>query len=248
MRVKSNYSVYLHDVPGLQFSKTYQVTVQVKVNGQWSVPGESCTINMLNQPPATVVRAQYCYGTYLFPHSNYILAEHIYGANQYQWRFTPTLGGAPLTQVTNSLGLAFHLTSMPLQSGVTYNVDVRAGRQGIWGDYAGSCPLTIEANPGVQGPTQSNTVKSLTSSVDFKLYPNPVTGDEFILEMSSENETGILNIEIMDITGKLIFSEVRAVKGTNRLLVNPDIHFTSGLYLLRLTHEIGIQTLRFSVD
>jgi len=246
----TNYAVFLVSVGnpgnGLKYGNTYAVTVQSRVNGNWSLSGSTCTINMAVQPISTAVRAQYCNGTYLFPQSNFILAETVVGATYYQWRFTPMLGGMAQNQITNGLQLSFHQTSMMLMSGVTYDVVVRAFAGGVLGDYGSSCPLTIQANPEVQGPAESNTAKSLTSNVDFKLYPNPVTGNEFILENLSVHELGVLNLEIRDITGRIVQTERRALKGTGTSLrVNLDSELQSGVYHLFIYSDAAPQQMSF---
>ena len=55
VRQKPSYGVFLYDVPGLEYGKTYQVTVEVRVNGVWSPPGSVCAINMLTQPTREII-------------------------------------------------------------------------------------------------------------------------------------------------------------------------------------------------
>ncbi len=249
-RTKTSYGLLLSDVPGLEYGKTYQVTVEVQVNGTWSTPGDVCSINMLSQPPATFVRAQFCNGTYLFPNSNYILADQVYGADQYQWRFTPTLGGQALTQMTGTLSLAFHLTNMPLQSGATYDVAVRARVQGLWGDYAASCPLTIQANPTVNSGHVSASKLIAGDEGHFSLFPNPNSGEEVRLNFKSASWLeGMANIEVLDILGKLIQTEQVAVKGEEMnytLRFDEELH--TGMYLIRVTRDEITVIQRLSVE
>ena len=252
VRTKSSYGLFLYDVPGLQYGKTYNVTVQVLVNGVWSASGAVCTINMLSQPPDTQVRAQYCNGTYLFPDNNYLLSDLVFGADLYQWRFTPSLGGTALIEYTGSLSFAFHITNLPFISGSTYNVDVRARVQGMWGDYANICPITIQANPEAQGSADNgiSVLKALSLDNELNIYPNPSDGNDFIISMElSSDLASSAHIEIMDITGKIIYTERIAVKGQRiQFKTSLDQALETGIYLVRVSAGEFISTERLLIS
>ena len=250
VRTKSSYSLFLYDVPGLEYGRTYAVTVQVQVNGQWSLPGTVCNINMLSQPPSTALRAQYCNGTYLYPHGNYFLAEMVFGADQYQWRFTPTLGGTSLTDYTGTLSFAFHITSIQFISGTSYNVEVRARVQGMWGDYAEICPITIQANPGISSGELSDSKRILQKSQGLNLYPNPNDGQEVMIQLSNLSEVqDQAQVEVIDITGRVIQTNNIAVKGESiKYKLRFDHRLLTGVYFLKVTRNGFTLTERLVIE
>ena len=255
VKTSSNYAVSLYTVGtagnGLQYGLSYDVTVEARVNGTWTNPGASCTIFMQAQPEDAMILTQYCSGTYLYPNSNYILSNLILGASMYEFKFTPQPAGTSLTEIKNGIGFAFHTTSLPFVVGTTYNVEVRAFAGGQWGDYSVGCDITIAGPPEVGTGNESQLAsKSLeTLGAEYAMYPNPNDGSQFMVtRLDGAFEEGVLNLEILDITGKLVFTERRAVKGDTRVLVNPDADLKNGLYLLRITDEGGSKVIRFSVN
>ena len=239
IKESTNYAVFLHTVgtpnTGLKYGNTYDVTVQTRVEGIWSDAGPVCTINMSVQPPDTEVKPQYCNGTYLFPQSNFILAQLIHGASQYEWRFTPSLGGSSLTQMTNGVSFAFHMTSLPFVSGTTYNVQVRVLAGGIWGDYGSSCPLTIQANPIFPSPQDGYALKTISDD-KVKVYPNPFSASEIILDFLQGGSDAV-HVNLRDMTGRILFSGTYSAKGegslSQKLFLPQDM--ASGQYLLILS-------------
>ena len=247
-----NYALFLHTVgygaAGLRYGNTYQVTVQSRINGVWSGMGLSCNINMSMQPPDTEMRAEFCNGTYLFPQSNYVLAQQVFGATQYEWRFTPSMGGSSHTQMTLGVSFAFHLTSLPFVSGTTYNFEVRALAGGVWGDYGNSCMITIQANPDFQGPETTLATKNLFDA-QLKIYPNPVADFEFILSMELQGGEDNLQIQIYDISGRLLFAEQLASKGNqvnHKVILTDDI--APGQYVLRVISKDLSRTVPLVIE
>jgi hypothetical protein len=248
IRVKNSYSVFLYDVPGLAYGKTYQVTVQVLVNGVWSEEGTSCSINMLTQPPSTSVRQQYCNGTVLYPSSNYILAEVVAGANLHEWRFTPNLGGTSVTTYTTSYSL-FFFSSLSLEAGTVYNLEVRARVGTIWGDFEGSCMIFLEPNPGMDAPRDFSEAKWMEQG-ELSIYPNPNGGEELMIVLTGlSEEEGTVQLELLDMMGRLVQSERISSKGEQisyKMLFEERL--PSGLYLLRASQEGMMLTRRLVIE
>jgi hypothetical protein len=249
IRVKNSYSVFLYDVPGLAYGKTYQVTVQVLVNGVWSEEGTSCSINMLTQPPSTSVRQQYCNGTVLYPSGNYILAEVVAGADLYQWRFAPLGGGLSTYEYTGGYSLGFG-PQTDVQGGVTYDVAVRARVQGLWGDFENNCPLTIQPNPGMEAPRDFSEAKWQNETEQLSIYPNPNGGEELMIVLTGlSEEEGTVQLELLDMMGRLVQSERISSKGEQisyKMLFEERL--PSGLYLLRASQEGMMLTRRLVIE
>lgn len=96
------------------------------------------------------------------------------------------------------------------------------------------------------GSAQDSEVKMInfadetSVSLSTKIYPNPssnYTNFEF-----NSNEEGIFKIQIIDITGKLVYSSrILGPIGTNTFTVNVDL-FESGKYLVNLISPSGNMT------
>ncbi|MES2556598.1 MAG: T9SS type A sorting domain-containing protein [Bacteroidota bacterium] len=70
----------------------------------------------------------------------------------------------------------------------------------------------------------------------FSLYPNPATD---MVSVQSVNETTIQGIELLDQNGRLI----RSMQGTTSMSV---ADLATGSYFIRVIHESGMSTLRFT--
>lgn len=241
------YGVFLYEVSGLQFNQSYSVTVQARIDGEWSTPGDACTIYMRTQPEDTRVRATYCNGTYTANTPQYLLADNIYGAQQYEWRFSPVGGGQVLSDMTSGLSFIFHLTSLELVPGLTYNVTVRAYAGGQWGEFGASCPVNIS------GPIQDDDI-AVSKEVSAELgqvyiIPNPSDGTELKVEWDRLNEEASeAQLKVYDITGKQVYTRTIAQKGNQ---VNTLIEFEealhSGVYIISVLSDGELRTKRFIV-
>ncbi len=247
----TSYGVFLYNVGsagnGLLYSTVYSVSVEVNVNGIWSAPGAACSIALSTQPESTAVQGTYCGGTYAYPQNpNYLLAESVLGADYYEWRFTPVVGGVAQTDVTSGVSLAMHLTSLDLSDGGDWAVEVRASAGGVLGDYGSSCPVTISANGLIApGNGDDSEIKALQNEdLTMTIFPNPNDGSQFRLNVEGvSGKEGTLIIEVIDMTGKVVFSEVKALKGENvNLIIQPDGQLPSGAYLLRVFSESFMTT------
>jgi hypothetical protein len=252
VKESTNYGVFLYSVGsagnGLQYGNSYSVTVEARINGVWTLPGAACTIFMQGQPEDTNLKPEFCGGTYVLSNSNYLFAIQVLGASKYEFKFSPTLGGTALTQVNNSLSFAFHLTSLPFLAGTSYSVQVRAFAGGVWGDYATACDIAVVAPPTIGTGNNTAAEKAITSDNYFSMYPNPNDGAEFIVAANQKNSIeSNVSVEIMDITGKMVYSGVIPVKGSSQFKVTPDTALNTGMYLLRLSQNGESQVLKFIV-
>ena len=253
--LSSNYAVSLYNVgpiggPGLLYGVSYDVTVEALITGLWTPAGTVCTIFMESQPEDTGVKAQFCNGTYLFPNSNYILAELVLGATKYEYKFTPTLGGTALTEIKNTISFAFHTTSLPFVSGTTYDVEVRAYAGGVWGDYSTMCPITVQAAPSVGGGDQTIAAKKLDASAVASLYPNPNLGESLYVSLTGlEDKPQHVVIEIMDVTGKMVYAQDVANTGKSaNIILNFNEKLSRGMYFVNIYMDDTMLTEKLSIE
>ena len=101
---------------------------------------------------------------------------------------------------------------------------------GMVGNYQGTAQLTARDLADIADNTAINEINN-----NISIYPNPSNG---VFNITVENS---LNLEVLDITGKLI--NTRTLNGTTTLELN-----TSGVYFLRFSNENGAVTQRVIVQ
>jgi hypothetical protein len=142
-------------------------------------------------------------------------ARPVSGANRYQWRFRIPAENVEIvrTSTTYFLNLGWGpLVAAPLQNGKTYEVDVRASRDGgatwcglggdPWGDV---CLLTI-GTPPAQNNTQN---LALVGNALMNLWPNPNNGTEVWISLDGiDTNIETVTVDIHDLTGKRISARI----------------------------------------
>ena len=116
------------------------------------------------------------------------------------------------------------------------------------GDFDSSAPLSVTITQQNYKPYQG-TVAVGTMGTDgfdvaaFSLYPNPAK--DFVT-VKSGNDISVANVEVRDMTGKLIYSANNASFTNNSLTVDTS-GYASGVYLLTVENGDGKATDRFIV-
>jgi hypothetical protein len=82
-----------------------------------------------------------------------------------------------------------------------------------------------------------------TNNINLSIYPNPVVENIFI--SASNFKPGNYNLEIFDISGKLVSQETIYVSGKLNKQINSS--FESGVYTISLSNENSITTKKFIV-
>ena len=90
-------------------------------------------------------------------------------------------------------------------------------------------------------PEENNTVK--ISKTEFKLFPNPSTG--FIMLESNKRLNELCRIELVDISGRLIFNSIIDFRERNINLIDLS-SIGSGIYFCRiLSNGKQLEVLKF---
>jgi hypothetical protein len=174
------------------------------------------------------------------------------GTSQYQWQFEQQIPTAGLTVLEN--GALGGSRSLPLSivdgigTGQTYQVKIRSvhadASQSAFS--SNSCVKTI----GVAGmPTLEQdgiAAERSFNGVTSNIYPNPNTGDGVVLNVNGME--GMLQVNITDVTGKLIHRNQLMVEGSLTTNINFDQALSNGLYLVELTTGQQSQTMRMVVN
>lgn len=103
-----------------------------------------------------------------------LYAVKIQGVTNYEYRISNAALTYTVTHLTGNSAY-FKLTSVSgIQPGVTYNIEVRVKKSGVWGDYGPTCQITTPGfpTPQIQGSFCGNTISSLNNYI----FSVPVTG------------------------------------------------------------------------
>ncbi len=198
-----------------------------------------------------------CGGTRAWGTGNYIHARPVAGANKYQFRFR--INGEPFVSIrtVNTYFVQLNWITSPLQDGVTYDVDVRASKDGgltwcsdfiapaldPWGDV---CNLTIDNTPASGG----NENIATSNNPALRMYPNPNRGDQLYLSLDAVEEgVTTVSVDIFDLTGKRISARTIAVNdGFVNTVLDLDGDMASGIYLVSITSGEQRYTERLVVE
>lgn len=91
------------------------------------------------------------------------------------------------------------------------------------------------------------SVGNINSLSALQLYPNPNTGTFTI--SGSTQYSGDISLDIINAVGQAVYhNEIKAANGTIDEVINLDAAIPSGVYMLRLSADNSIRTLRFNVN
>ncbi|MBX2980750.1 MAG: T9SS type A sorting domain-containing protein [Flavobacteriales bacterium] len=229
------------------------VRIRSRVNGVDSEWGPACRFvrnEALSQCPPTKLMDiptnpnLSCDQFRQFVSNQRVHARPVSGANLYQWRFRIEAEGVEIirTSTTYFLNLGWAAgVAAPLEDGKTYQVDVRASKNGgatwcgidgdPWGDI---CSLTIGSNPG-DGGTPNMLADG--TAVQFNMWPNPNRGDELWLSMNVVPQ-GIetVSVDVHDLFGKRVMARIVPAQDgqlLTKLPISGDI--AAGMYMVTVT-------------
>jgi len=171
---------------------------------------------------------------------NWVHARQVSGANRYQFRFRLPAENFSRTVTANTYFLQLNWGTLPLESGKTYNVDVRVSKDGgatwctsgpLWGQ---NCTLTIGS--GAQAGEQNLGLGNTTNS-SLAMWPNPNGGDQLWIDLNGI-EAGVqtVSVDIFDMTGKQVVTRIIPTQG-DRLNTVLDLNgdLATGMYLVNIT-------------
>ena len=127
----------------------------------------------------------------------------------------------------------------PLEAGKTYEVDVRAFRNGAWcvdplnpdSAWGDICLLTIQGTPA-QGGNQNLALQG----EGFDLWPNPNSGEQFWINLDGiADDVLTVAVDIHDLTGKRVVAREIPTQG-NHLYTVIDLNgdLANGVYMVSI--------------
>ena len=203
----ANNSLLLGWVSGLQDNTTYNVRVRAKVGG---VFGSFGIVRQLTTPTSSTATSLLpVYAKTYQSYSEKVACYSVSGATEYEYEFTPTLGGSPIYYnrgiADNSLLLGW---VNGLQNSITYDVRVRAKVGGVFGSFG----IVRQLTTPVSSNRLSNAFLTETQNTEFSstpihltIYPNPSQGEFVYMELKSSED--ISELIVTDITGKIVHQQ-----------------------------------------
>ncbi len=237
------------------------VRVRARINGVNGEFGPACRLEInpvLAACPQTnlmdIPGNQYfsCGATRTWGANNYVHARPVSGANRYQFRFRLPAEGFEVVRQANTYFVQLNWTTLPLQDGKTYDVDVRISKDGgltwctsadPWGNV---CQLTIDNTPADSG----NQNFAAEGAGELRMFPNPNRGDVLNFSLSAiEEGVNTVSVDIYDLTGKRVTARTVAVSGghVNTVLdLNGDL--AAGMYMVNITAGETVYTERLVIQ
>ena len=244
MRV-NNWAVANH-IPQFDLMNVRIRTRVLGVNGDWGPACRFIRNEALAQCPPTKLMDipgnpfLSCGQFRQFVTNQRIHARPVSGANLYQWRFRIEAENVEIIRTSTSyfLNLGWGAgVAAPLQAGKTYEVDVRASRDGgaswcglggdPWGDV---CLLTITSS----AQARSQNI-AMTGDGAMNLWPNPNRGDQFWISMEGFAADGqAVAVDIFDLTGKRVMAREFPVndRGMINTVIDLNGDLANGAYLV----------------
>ena len=136
------------------------------------------------------------------------------------------------TTFTPQFATSFTPSTLTFQSGTTTNQVV------CWN-------TTVAGGSLLRGMNDEPETTSIVNSLNAKVYPNPITGNELTMEVISEFSESA-EIILTDISGRLITNEdIELYEGQNNTILDVS-GLIQGTYLIRIATASGqMQIIRF---
>jgi len=197
-----------------------------------------------------------CGATRAWGNGNYVHARPVSGATQYQFRFRLDAEGFLAVRISSTYFVQLNWLSDPLQSGKTYQVAVRAFKNGAWcvdnGNPTGTapfvawgdvCALTIDNTPANSG--NQNMAAEQTPLLDPALdhatpqllvYPNPNRGEQLFITLGGlKDASEPATLDLFDVSGRPVLTRTMPLRDGASTLLDLEGNLSPGTYLLVIT-------------
>ena len=226
------------------------------VNGNWGPAcrfminpvAAACPLTKLIDTPGNANLS--CGQTRAFATGQYVHARPVTGATQYQFRFRIDAENFVSVRTSNTYFVQLNWLTSPLQNGKTYQVEVRAFKNGAWCinninpsggapfvQWGDVCDLTIDNTPANGGNQNMLGDGQSERSEGLSMYPNPNRGDQLYLSLDAVEEgVRTVSVDIFDLTGQRVSARTIAVAdGLINTVLDLDSDMANGMYLVNIT-------------
>lgn len=233
----------------VQYGKSYQVSVSVKVNDRWSDFGDVCTIKVPSSSISTRVISSQC-GTILQSLDSTVFVNSVLGATGYKFEVysaNPSTSLLDVLHVHYSSLNEFKLTNVQGLD-VAYNSDyyIKAYVKvlGAWSSISFGCLVSTPSNALVReiGDVRQELKEQdiLLKKFSANIYPNPFI-ESYSLNVSSDSESKVI-LHVFDNSGRLI--ENRELDIDDLLNFKFGDFYPSGVYTLIVRQDNNLETIR----
>lgn len=178
MNLTTYNGITFRKFPGVEYCKSYQMSVQVRVNGNWSDWGTPCTISTVCEP-ITELRQGFINSNISSCATNLYVNSILY-ATPYQYRVTGPNVNEVLEMVGSQMRLSYLNQAANVQYGNTYSIACRVFVNGNWCPWGPARNVTLEiptltnAMCGANIPTMSTNVYSTSvgCATDYRFRIN----------------------------------------------------------------------------
>jgi surface protein len=240
--------------PNLLWNTQYNVRARAKVGGVWGEYGASCLIGLMQNPALngannighTKLESKWCNKLNISPTAS-ISCNQVSMSSGYEFELTDSATQQVITKITNTKYLPLASLSPSVLPGHTYKVRARVRIYQTWGNFSDECRFVIsniltsrigdfeDASEEIDNTIVSEeAVNDLLPSFDLMVYPNPMDDEANILVSSSEKMQ--VNINIYDISGKLVYEQSMSSNSSVRL---QHLKLDKGVYLITATSKSG---------
>ncbi|MBK6354269.1 MAG: T9SS type A sorting domain-containing protein [Saprospiraceae bacterium] len=95
----------------------------------------------------------------------------------------------------------------------------------------------------IPGGSNQRTSDKLADQFVMSISPNPVEGDDLVVDFESQNQNSITNISITDLNGKVLL--ITKLMGTRKVTINVA-SLNSGIYIIKaLSNDQTLRTSKF---
>ena len=222
---------------GLYYATTYDVDVQVTlIGGITSDFGGVCQFTTPDLP-ITQLAPLYCDVT-VQSMSSQIFAIYAENATNYRFRFIDRTD----TLIINRPYRSLQLSTLNLNPGITYDVDIQATTNGGTGVYGPVCTVTTPvASAIILNYIQKDIAQEEGIVLETTLSPNPFS-DATMLHIASENASSPVSVSVYDGTGRLI--ETRLVDLRQETDVRIGTDYNPGFYQVIIIQDGNKKTAR----
>jgi PKD repeat protein len=227
---------------GIQYGRTYDVRVRVKVGNVWGPYGSTCTFTMQAAAPTTQLTTL-CNASGLTTTTT-LAWSSVTGASNYRVNITNATTGYNQTKLKGNNGTTMGLSQFTgLQNNTTYTVMIATYIGGTWNAYGPACTITIGSVVRLENP---DAAENTAFNFGVSMYPNPIgTGvNPFVTITGADQQEAM--VTIMDLTGRVITTYQLFVEGnsyTTELTGFPDL--VSGMYIMQVQVGEQVESKRF---
>ncbi|HEY4797715.1 MAG TPA: T9SS type A sorting domain-containing protein, partial [Bacteroidia bacterium] len=221
-------------VNGIQYGKTYSVSVSVAVGGTWSNYGPVCTVTT---PSPSQLAPAYC-GITLTMLNQTMQCVPVAGGWNYKYMIQDPSGGFTAYYDRGGAATDFAMSRVNgIQYGKTYSVSVSVAVGGTWSNYGPLCTVTTPSAPITTPSELSRFILSKSNESEYVvgIFPNPVSEDLVTVNIANMYEGQELLLEIYNLVGIKMYSQKMIYSSGNPVQINLNENYTNGIYFLSTT-------------